>query len=158
MISRHTVDEILSRTNIVDVVHSCVPTLKKSGKNYHACCPFHDEKTPSFTVEENKQFYYCFGCGAGGSALDFVINYENIGFVDAVKKLAANCGVDIDDNDHIATAPKAVVDLHNEDKLIAQLYKADNEAGRQISSTDYARYKLAVARIAGNKAKYPNLI
>ena len=158
MISKETIDEILSRTNIVDVVHPCVPTLKKSGKNYHALCPFHDEKTPSFTVAEHKQMYYCFGCGAGGSALDFVINYENLGFVDAVKKLAANCGVDVDNNDHTASAPRSVIDTHSEDKLIVQLYKSDNETGRQISSTDYVRYKLAVARIAGNKSKYPNLI
>ncbi|VFS59982.1 DNA primase [Kluyvera cryocrescens] len=63
--------------------------LKKQGKNYHACCPFHNEKSPSFTVNGDKQFYHCFGCGAHGNAIDFLMNYDKLEFVETVEELAA---------------------------------------------------------------------
>jgi len=66
-ISQHFIDDLLARTDVVDVIDSLVP-LKKKGANYSACCPFHNEKTPSFTVSQDKQFYHCFGCGVSGSA------------------------------------------------------------------------------------------
>ena len=68
------IDDLLNRIDIVDVVDHRVK-LKKSGKNYSACCPFHEEKTPSFTVSPDKQFYYCFGCGATGNAIGFLMEY-----------------------------------------------------------------------------------
>ena len=71
LIPQSFIDDLLNRTDIVEVVSSRIQ-LKKTGKNYSACCPFHKEKTPSFTVSPDKQFYYCFGCGAGGNALGFV--------------------------------------------------------------------------------------
>ena len=71
------IDQVLDRTDIVDVVDRRVK-LKKTGKNYSACCPFHQEKTPSFSVNPEKQFYYCFGCGAGGNALGFLMDYERM--------------------------------------------------------------------------------
>jgi DNA primase len=82
------IDDLISRADIVDVVGARVP-LKKRGKEYIACCPFHNEKTPSFTVNQNKQFYHCFGCGAHGTALGFVMEYDRLEFVDAVESLAA---------------------------------------------------------------------
>ncbi len=87
-------DDLLARTNIVDVVDSRVK-LKKAGKNYHACCPFHNEKTPSFTVAGDKQFYYCFGCGAKGNAVSFVMEYDNVDFPTAVDTLAGALGMEV---------------------------------------------------------------
>lgn len=81
------IDELLARVDVIDVVHSRVK-LKKTGKNYSACCPFHNENTPSFTVSPDKQFYYCFGCGASGTALRFVMEFDGLSFPDAVEKLA----------------------------------------------------------------------
>tara|TARA_R110000868_G_scaffold13702_1_gene63490 strand:- start:16120 stop:18039 length:1920 start_codon:yes stop_codon:yes gene_type:complete len=88
------IDELLSRTDVVDVVDSRVK-LKKAGKNYSACCPFHNENTPSFTVSREKQFYYCFGCGASGTALKFVMEFDGLSFPDAVEKLASSVGLDV---------------------------------------------------------------
>ena len=68
LIPQSFIDDLLHRTNILEVVDKRVP-LKKSGKNYQACCPFHNEKTPSFSVQPERQFYYCFGCGAGGNGV-----------------------------------------------------------------------------------------
>ncbi|GMG85745.1 DNA primase [Biformimicrobium ophioploci] len=93
-IPQHFIDDLLNRTDIVDVVDSRVK-LKKTGKNYSACCPFHEEKTPSFTVSPDKQFYYCFGCGAGGNALGFVMEYERLPFPEAVEQLARLAGVEV---------------------------------------------------------------
>lgn len=88
------IDELLNRVDIVDVVDRRVK-LRKTGKNYSACCPFHDEKTPSFSVNPEKQFYYCFGCQAGGNAIGFVMEYENLDFVEAVEALAQNAGLEV---------------------------------------------------------------
>ena len=88
------IDQILDRTDIVDVVDRRVK-LKKAGKNYSACCPFHQEKTPSFSVNPEKQFYYCFGCGAGGNALGFIMDYERMEFREAIESLAQAAGIDM---------------------------------------------------------------
>lgn len=88
------IDDLLDRVDIVDVIDRRVK-LKKTGKNYSARCPFHDEKTPSFSVNPEKQFYYCFGCGAGGNALGFIMDYENIEFPQAVENLAATVGMEV---------------------------------------------------------------
>lgn len=86
------IEDVLSRTDLVAVVNARVP-LKRSGKNFSACCPFHKEKTPSFTVSPDKQFYYCFGCGAHGNAISFLRDYEHKHFVDAVEVLAQAAGL-----------------------------------------------------------------
>jgi DNA primase len=88
------IDELLVRADIVDVIDSRVQ-LKKTGHEYQACCPFHNEKTPSFTVSPDKQFYHCFGCGAHGSALGFLMDYEHMAFVEAVEELAAGVGMEV---------------------------------------------------------------
>ena len=88
------IDHVLDRTDIVDVVDRRVK-LKKAGKNYSACCPFHQEKTPSFSVNPEKQFYYCFGCGAGGNALGFIMDYERMEFREAIESLAQAAGIDL---------------------------------------------------------------
>lgn len=88
------IDDLLSRLDIVEIIDRRV-SLKKSGRNYMACCPFHDEKTPSFSVNPDKQFYYCFGCGAGGNALSFIMDYERQDFPAAVDTLAHHAGLEV---------------------------------------------------------------
>src|SRR5574343_585858 len=94
MIPQDFIDQLLTRVDIVDVVERYVP-LKKAGQNYMACCPFHKEKSPSFTVSPSKQFYHCFGCGAHGSAIGFVMEYQGLNFVEAVKNLAEGLGMQV---------------------------------------------------------------
>ncbi len=96
MIPQSFIQDLLNRVDIVDVVESYIP-LKKAGANFAACCPFHGEKTPSFTVSPSKQFYHCFGCGAHGTAISFVMEYAGLGFVEAVKELAVNAGMPVPD-------------------------------------------------------------
>lgn len=94
LIPQSFIDDLLNRTDIVDVVSSRLQ-IKKAGKNYTACCPFHKEKTPSFSVSPDKQFYYCFGCGAGGNALGFIMDHDNLDFPQAVEELAKAAGMEI---------------------------------------------------------------
>ncbi len=94
LIPQSFIDDLLHRTDILEVVDKRVP-LKKSGKNYQACCPFHNEKTPSFSVQPERQFYYCFGCGAGGNAIGFVMNFDHLDFPQAVETLARDAGVEV---------------------------------------------------------------
>lgn len=94
MIPESFIQELLARVDIVDVVERYLP-LHKAGANHSACCPFHSEKTPSFTVSPSKQFYHCFGCGAHGSAIGFVMQYSGLGFIEAVEELAASAGMQV---------------------------------------------------------------
>ncbi len=93
-IPRQFIDDLLARADIVELVDARVP-LKKAGKNYQACCPFHNEKTPSFTVSNDKQFYHCFGCGEHGNAISFLMEFDRLDFVDAIEELASHCGVEV---------------------------------------------------------------
>jgi len=94
LIPQAFIEDLLRRTDLVDVVGSRVK-LKKSGKNYSACCPFHQEKTPSFNVSPDKQFYHCFGCGASGDALRFVMEHDRLDFPEAVELLAQAAGLEV---------------------------------------------------------------
>ncbi len=91
-IPEHIIDQVRDATNIVDVVGRYV-TLKKRGRNFIGLCPFHNEKTPSFSVHPEKQIFHCFGCGVGGNVFRFLMQYENLSFVDAVKRLAQEAGI-----------------------------------------------------------------
>ncbi len=93
-IPQHFIDELLARADIVDIIGRRIP-LKKAGREFHACCPFHNEKTPSFTVSPSKQFYHCFGCGAHGSALGFLMEYDRLSFPEAVEELAGTMGLEV---------------------------------------------------------------
>lgn len=93
-IPRSFIDDLLARLDIVDIIDARVK-LKKKGKNYSACCPFHNEKTPSFSVSQEKQFYHCFGCGAHGNAIDFMMEYERLDFVETIDELAGYLGLDV---------------------------------------------------------------
>lgn len=93
-IPRSFIESLLSRADVVQVINQRVP-LKKAGGTYKACCPFHDEKTPSFNVNPSKQFYHCFGCGASGDALKFIMEYDGLSFVEAVESLASQMGMEV---------------------------------------------------------------
>ena len=88
------IDELLNRVDIVDLIDARLQ-LKKAGREYQACCPFHNEKTPSFTVSPGKQFYHCFGCGAHGSAISFLMEYDNLAFPEAIEELARSVGMEV---------------------------------------------------------------
>ncbi|MCC5854520.1 MAG: DNA primase [Idiomarina sp.] len=94
LIPKDFIQDLIARADIYSVVDSRV-RLKKAGRNYQACCPFHSEKSPSFTVAPDKQFYHCFGCGAHGNALDFIMEYDGLEFPDAVEELASELGLEV---------------------------------------------------------------
>ena len=95
-IPREFIDELLARADIVELIDARVP-LTKAGRDFKACCPFHNEKTPSFTVSQTKQFYHCFGCGANGSAIGFLMEFEHLSFREAIEELAQSTGLEIPD-------------------------------------------------------------
>src|SRR5690606_3279119 len=99
------IDDLLERVDIVEVVDRRVP-LRKSGRNYTSRCPFHDEKTPSFSVSPDKQFFYCFGCGAGGNAIGFVMDYDRVDFPQAVETLATLAGLAVPRESQSEQAPQ----------------------------------------------------
>ncbi|MFC4310924.1 DNA primase [Steroidobacter flavus] len=94
LIPKHFIEDLISRVDLVELIGSRVP-LKKHGKEYKGCCPFHGEKTPSFTVVPDKNFYHCFGCGEHGNALGFLMKHDNLGFIDAIEELADRIGVEV---------------------------------------------------------------
>ena len=94
LIPQTFIDDLLARTDIVDLIHGYVP-LKKAGQNYQSLCPFHDEKSPSFSVNQDRQFYHCFGCGASGNAISFMMNYNRMDFVTAIEDLATRAGLSV---------------------------------------------------------------
>ena len=98
MIPESFIQELLHRVDIVDLIDGYVP-LKKAGSNFAACCPFHNEKSPSFTVSPSKQFYHCFGCGAHGTAIGFLMEYSGLGFIDAIKELSSRVGLLVPDDE-----------------------------------------------------------
>src|SRR4051812_49904183 len=93
-ISQDFVQELLTRADIVELVQRRL-TLKKMGTNYGACCPFHNEKSPSFSVSPTKQFYHCFGCGAHGNAIGFLMEYSGLAYPEAIRQLAEQYGVEV---------------------------------------------------------------
>ena len=114
-ISRQFIDDLLARADIVELVQSRM-SLKKAGKNYQACCPFHSEKSPSFTVSQDKQFYHCFGCGEHGNAVSFLMEFDRLDFVDAVEELASHCGMEVvrEENNASPAEQKRQQQLHQQ--------------------------------------------
>src|SRR5476651_1375127 len=94
-IPRDFIDQLLNRVDIVDYIDTRITLRKKTGSNFFACCPFHNEKSASFSVSQTKQFYYCFGCGAHCNAIDFMINYDRLSFPEAVEALAKQLGLSV---------------------------------------------------------------
>src|SRR3569623_3039506 len=131
------IQDLLNRVDIVDVVGRYVQ-LKKGGANYMGLCPFHNEKSPSFTVSPPKQYYHCFGCGAHGTAIGFLIEYSGLGFVEAVKELAQHVGMTVpDDEDRLPPAQRAVAQA-----------KSTALAEAMTRACDYYRHQLRAAQHA----------
>ncbi|MCA0949434.1 DNA primase [Shewanella chilikensis] len=124
-IPRDFINELIARTDIVDLIDHKVP-LKKAGKNYSACCPFHSEKSPSFTVSRDKQFYHCFGCGAHGNAIDFIMEYDRLEFLDAIEELASQLGLEVPRENN--------PNRRRDEGLSRDLYQLMEEANRYYQS------------------------
>ncbi|MCR4305056.1 MAG: DNA primase [Gallionella sp.] len=124
MIPKSFIQDLLNRLDIVDVVERYVP-LKKAGANFVACCPFHNEKSPSFTVSQAKQFYHCFGCGAHGTAIGFVMEHAGLGYVDAIEELARSVGLDVPNERPVAggTFQKTAPDLYEVMQTATRYYR-----------------------------------
>ena len=148
MIPESFIQDLLARVDIVDLVDSYVP-LKKAGANYAACCPFHNEKSPSFTVSPTKQFYHCFGCGAHGTAISFVMEYQGLGFVDAVKDLASRAGMTVPESegrgfrDEQPGQTRTLIDVM---ARTAQFYK--DQLKRSPRAIDYCKKRGLTGEIA----------
>jgi len=124
LIPKSFIQDLLNRLDIVDVVEKYVP-LKKAGANYVACCPFHSEKSPSFTVSQTKQFYHCFGCGAHGTAISFVMEHTGLGFVEAIEELASSLGMVVPREKPVAgeTFQKVAPDLYEVMQTATRYYR-----------------------------------
>ena len=136
------IDNLLSRVDLVEIIGSRVP-LKKQGKDYSARCPFHDERSPSFTVSPSKQFYYCFGCGANGTAISFLMNYDRLTFMDAVEDLAKRAGIEIpkDARQH--------ADTDDGKELYAALEASSQFFQKQLAASDKAKSYLSKRGVDG---------
>ncbi|HEY7841851.1 MAG TPA: DNA primase [Gammaproteobacteria bacterium] len=147
-IPRSFIDELLARTDIVDLIDGFVP-LRKAGKDFHALCPFHDEKTPSFTVSRDKQFFHCFGCHASGTAITFLMEFSNLGFVEAVEELASRAGVAVPREGGDAEPRSNFTELYELLELAIQFYrrqlKDHPQAGRAV---DYLKSRGVSGEIA----------
>ena len=122
-IPRQFIDELLARTDIVELIDQRVP-LKKAGRNYAACCPFHSEKSPSFTVSPDKQFYHCFGCGAHGNAISFMMEFEQLEFVEAIEELAQQHHLEVPREQGVGKArPTAQADDYHLMQQAAEFYQ-----------------------------------
>ena len=133
LIPRPFIDEVLNRIDLVEFVDGYVP-LKKSGHNYTACCPFHNEKTPSFNVVAKKQFYHCFGCGASGNAISFAMNYLHLSFSDAIESLASRIGLKVPREGNVKETQQSI-SLYQFLNQVANFYqqKLKNEGAQAIA-------------------------
>src|SRR6188768_1345134 len=131
-IPQHFIDELVARADIVELIGSRVQ-LKKHGKEYKACCPFHGEKTPSFTVVPDKQFYHCFGCNAHGTALGFLMEHDHLSFVEAVEELAERVGLEVPHEENAVRAAAPSDGLFTILERASELYRQalrDSDRGR----------------------------
>lgn len=152
-IPREFIDQLIDRTDIVDLI-SPVVSLKKKGVNYLACCPFHAEKSPSFSVSQTKQFYYCFGCGAHGNSLDFLMNYHRLSFVDAVEELASRQGLTVPAEAFKKLSSSAgSQEAKTRDALFAQLKLAEKFFESELKKSPQAINYLKARGISGKIAK-----
>ena len=133
-IPREFIDQVLNQTNIVDIVDSVV-SLKKLGANYKACCPFHDEKSPSFVVSPAKQIYHSFGCGVGGNVISFLMEHDHISFIEAITELAKRAHLTIPQSVMSITPVKPRDDLYELMQHASQFYEA------QLKNADASRAK-----------------
>jgi len=138
-IPRAFIDDLIGKADIVEVINARVP-LKRAGREYRACCPFHQEKTPSFWVNPTKQFYYCFGCQASGTVLSFLMNYDRLPFVEAVEDLAQRMGIEVPREEGAApAAPTVSDDLYTLMAKVATFYQ--EQLGASERARDYAKQR-----------------
>ena len=145
-IPRSFIDDLLARVDIVDIVDARVK-LKKQGKNYGACCPFHNEKTPSFSVSQEKQFYHCFGCGVHGNAIDFLMEFDRLEFVEAIEELASGLGLQVpreqSSGGQFNSGPQASSEekrnLYDLMGSIAQYYRSQLKVSGNSNAIDYLK-------------------
>ena len=147
MIPESFIQELLNRVDVVDTIDKKVP-LKKAGANFVACCPFHQEKSPSFTVSPSKQFYHCFGCGEHGSAISFLIEYEGLSFVEAVNELANTIGLKVPNEDF-----SEKININENSKLEEALKIANNFYQAQLRKSPKAIAYLKSRGLSGAIAK-----
>jgi DNA primase len=152
MYHRNAIQHLKDSLDIVDVISSRI-NLKKTGKNYSALCPFHNEKSPSFSVSQIKQLYHCFGCGASGDVIKFIQEHDNLSFVGAVEYLEKLAGINLEKTDD-KIIPKKVLDIIKEDKAIIFMSNQYKEQGIKMLYSDKQRVKLAIARLEGFERKY----
>jgi len=151
MIPKSFIQDLLNRIDIVDVVERYVP-LKKAGANFSACCPFHNEKSPSFTVSQTKQFYHCFGCGAHGTAISFVMEHAGMSFVDAIEELARGIGLDVphERNAQGQMPEKVAPDLYEVMQVAVRYYREQLKASPR--AIDYLKGRGLSGEIAAKFA------
>ena len=150
-IPQYFIDELVARADIVELIGSRVP-LKKHGKEYKACCPFHGEKTASFTVVPDKGFYHCFGCGAHGTALGFLMEHDHLGFIEAVEDLAARVGLDVPQENQGAVRQAAPSDA-----LFAALERAGDLYREELRTSDRGKDYFKARGLTGETAVTFNL-
>ena len=140
-IPREFIDDMIARTDIVELIDSRV-RLKKAGRNYQACCPFHNEKSPSFTVSQDKQFYHCFGCGAHGNVISFLMEFDRLEFPEAIEELAQYHSIEVPREDDQGAAPSAKQKQQTQDdyelmekaaRFFAQQLKSHGEKDKAVS-------------------------
>jgi DNA primase len=155
------IDDLLARTDIVELIGARVP-LKRQGREYSARCPFHDERSPSFTVSPTKQFYHCFGCGAHGTAIAFLMHYDRLEFLDAVEELAKRVGVEVPRDTRVRNEDGESRDLYASleasagffQKQLAQSAKAQAYLdGRGVDAENRARFGIGYAPDGFNALK-----
>ncbi len=149
MIPRSFIQDLLNRLDIVDVIERYLP-LKKAGGNYVACCPFHSEKSPSFTVSQTKQFYHCFGCGAHGTAISFVMEHLGLGFVEAVEELAKSAGMEVPHERSGENFHKAAPDLYEVMQAATRYYREQLKFSKR--AIDYLKKRGLSGEIAARFA------
>ncbi|TAN80471.1 MAG: DNA primase, partial [Gallionella sp.] len=151
MIPKSFIQDLLNRLDIVDVVERYVP-LKKAGANFVACCPFHNEKSPSFTVSQTKQFYHCFGCGAHGTAIGFVMEHAGLGYVEAIEELARGIGLKVPherpaaSEAHQKTGQKIAPDLYEVMQTATRYYREQLKLSQR--AIDYLKQRGLSGEIA----------
>ena len=145
LIPQHFIDDLIARADIIEVIGKRVQ-LKKAGREFKANCPFHDEKTPSFTVSPAKGFYHCFGCGAHGTALGFLMEYDHMSFVEAVESLASSMGIEVPRDESQRPA-------HRYDELFELLAKVERYYQANLRNNDAAKDYLKARGIDGATAK-----
>ncbi|MCD6040148.1 MAG: dnaG 1 [Gammaproteobacteria bacterium] len=138
-IPREFIQLVLTRTELVDLIDNRVPLRKKSSNNYFACCPFHTEKSASFSVCQNKQFYYCFGCGAHGNAIDFLMQYDRLSFPEAIEALAKQAGMEVPRT--VNAAPQSLIspDIYELLATITKFYQT--ELRKSEDAIDYLKQR-----------------